>query len=70
MVTLSKDLFLTNMKGFPVLSKAHQRIVKKFMTYKVKVVLKGSLPHNNSIGKQETMTQCICKKDGRPWNIN
>ena len=47
MITISKNLFLTNKKGFPVLSKAHQRIVKKFMTYKVKIALRGSHPKDN-----------------------
>lgn len=37
MITVSKKLFITNKKGFPVLSRAHQRIVKKFITYHVKI---------------------------------
>lgn len=47
MVTVSKSLFLTNKKGFPVLSKAHQRVVKKFMTYRVKITLVGDHPKDN-----------------------
>lgn len=47
MITVRKSLFLTNKKGYPVLSKAHQRIVKKFMTYRIKITLKGDHPHDN-----------------------
>jgi len=47
MITISKNLFLSNKKNFPVLSKAHQRIIKKFMTYKVRISLKGSYPKEN-----------------------
>jgi type II protein arginine methyltransferase len=51
LVVIDKELFLTNKKGFPVLSKGHQRIIRKFMTYKIKIALKGNNYHNNELNK-------------------
>lgn len=39
---LPTTLFLTNKKGYPVLSKAHQAIVKKFATLEVQFILTGA----------------------------
>ena len=39
--------FITNKKGFPVLSKAHQALVKKFSMLEVQFVLTGANRHQN-----------------------
>lgn len=39
---LPTTIFLTNKKGYPVLSKAHQIIVKKFATLEVQFILTGA----------------------------
>ena len=43
-LSVSTDIFLTNKMGMPVLSRAHQAIVKRFMPYRVQLVLHGELP--------------------------
>ena len=43
-LSVSTDVFLTNKMGQPVLSKAHQRIVKRFMPYRPQIVIHGELP--------------------------
>jgi len=63
MVTICKSLFLINKKGVTVLSRAHQRIIRKFMTYKVKITLKGNQNYKNNINKSSEMAQCSCKRD-------
>lgn len=39
---LPTTLFLTNKKGYPVLSKAHQALVKKFAVLDVQFILTGA----------------------------
>jgi protein arginine N-methyltransferase 5 len=43
-LSVSTDVFLTNKMGQPVLSKAHQRIFKRFMPYRIQMVVHGELP--------------------------
>ncbi|XP_031846759.1 protein arginine N-methyltransferase 5 [Nomia melanderi] len=40
-------LFITNRKGYPVLSKAHQTLIKKFSMLEVQFVLTGANRHQN-----------------------
>lgn len=40
-------LFITNKKGYPVLSKAHQTLIKKFAVLEVQFVLTGANRHQN-----------------------
>uniref|UniRef100_A0A6B2L075 Protein arginine N-methyltransferase n=1 Tax=Arcella intermedia TaxID=1963864 RepID=A0A6B2L075_9EUKA len=42
---LPVEIFLTNKKGFPVLSKRHQAFVKKFFHYSVQVIIRGAIRH-------------------------
>ncbi len=42
---LSTSLFLTNKHGFPVLSKAHQRLVCKFFKLDVDIIIEGINRH-------------------------
>jgi len=42
---LSTSLFLTNKKGYPVLSKAHQSLIRQFMPLNVQIVISGVLRH-------------------------
>ncbi|XP_078041108.1 protein arginine N-methyltransferase 5 [Augochlora pura] len=39
------SLFITNRKGYPVLSKAHQTVIKKFIMLEVQFVLSGANRH-------------------------
>ena len=43
-IQLSTSTFISNQKGFPVLSKAHQSIVKQFMKIQAKFVLQPKHP--------------------------
>lgn len=45
---LPTTLFLTNKKGYPVLSKAHQALVKKFATLEVQFIVTGLTRYQNS----------------------
>lgn len=45
-VILKSKTFLTNPAGFPVLSKAHQKVVKDFLLRQVPFVITGSAPED------------------------
>jgi len=45
-VILPVDIFLTNKKGYPVLSKRHQELVKKLFKYNVQVIIRGVIRHS------------------------
>lgn len=40
-------LFQTNKKGFPVLSKAHQAVIGRFVCQKVQIMVTGALHHQH-----------------------
>ncbi len=40
-------LFMTNKKGFPVLSKAHQTVARQFFRQKTQIMITGALRHDN-----------------------
>ncbi|XP_046413047.1 protein arginine N-methyltransferase 5 isoform X1 [Neodiprion fabricii] len=44
---LPTTLFITNKKGYPVLSKAHQMLLKKFSPLRVQMILSGSNRHQD-----------------------
>lgn len=39
---LPTTIFMTNKKGYPVLSKAHQNLVKKFCSFEIQFILTGA----------------------------
>ena len=43
---LSTEAFLTNKRGFPVLSKRHQELVSCLLKHNVQIVLRGERRHN------------------------
>ncbi|KAF9984695.1 hypothetical protein BGZ75_003734 [Mortierella antarctica] len=44
-IVLHEDIFLTNNKGYPVLSKRHQQVVRRFMRHKPSfIIASGTLP--------------------------
>lgn len=40
-------LFMTNKKGFPVLSKPHQAVIRQFLRQKTQVLVTGALRHSS-----------------------
>lgn len=44
---LPTTLFITNKKGYPVLSKAHQTLIKKFAMLEVQFILTGANRYNS-----------------------
>ncbi len=46
-IVLPTSIFLTNKNGFPVLSKAHQKIVAKFSQLRVDFIIQGTNRHQN-----------------------
>lgn len=66
-LSVSTDVFLTNKMGQPVLSKAHQRIIKRFMPYRPQLVIHGELPTagsgevNRHLRYAHRSAQCIPK---------
>ncbi|KAF9179489.1 hypothetical protein BGZ50_006880 [Haplosporangium sp. Z 11] len=41
-IILSEDIFLTNNKGYPVLSKRHQHVIRKFLKHKPSFIIQSS----------------------------
>ena len=37
--------FLTNKKGYPVLSKRHQSVIKRFVKFNVQILVSGKVRH-------------------------
>lgn len=54
-LVVSTDLFIRNKKGYPVLSKPHQSIIKKFLTQKVQIMISGSMQHQEYRSYQQYM---------------
>ena len=46
-LVIPTHLFQTNKKGFPVLSKAHQSVINKFIRQKVQTMITGALHHQH-----------------------
>jgi len=46
-LVIPTHLFQTNKKGFPVLSKAHQSVINKFIHQKVQIMITGALHHQH-----------------------
>ena len=47
---LSTEAFLTNKRGFPVLSKRHQELVSCLLKHNVQIALRGERRHNPAAG--------------------
>ncbi|VDM17264.1 unnamed protein product [Hydatigera taeniaeformis] len=48
-LALSTQLFITNSKGFPILSRAHQHVLRKFLKINAQVLIKGSSQHERGL---------------------
>ncbi|XP_043285900.1 protein arginine N-methyltransferase 5 isoform X2 [Venturia canescens] len=46
-LVLPTTLFITNKKGYPVLSKAHQHLVRKFSAFEIQFILTGANRYKN-----------------------
>lgn len=44
-LVISTSIFITNKKGFPVLSRPHQVVLKAFAGINVQVIIRGTLRH-------------------------
>ncbi|KAL5699779.1 type II protein arginine methyltransferase [Ranunculus cassubicifolius] len=44
------DAFLTNARGYPCLSKRHQKLIDGFFNHSIQIVLSGKLVHSTSTG--------------------
>lgn len=62
-VIVPTSIWLTNPSGYPVLSKAHQALVKQFLRYNVQVIVRGSL--RNPKGPQ-ALTACASRDSPCP----
>ncbi|KAG9450145.1 hypothetical protein H6P81_010110 [Aristolochia fimbriata] len=49
---IQTDSFLTNAKGYPCLSKRHQKLITGFFNHSVQIVISGQLMHNVSLETQ------------------
>nr|CAG4651639.1 EOG090X028A [Triops cancriformis] len=49
------ELFMTNKKGFPVLSRSHQTVIKQFFRQKAQILIKGALKHQHVRHYQQYM---------------
>ncbi|XP_068642321.1 protein arginine N-methyltransferase 5-like [Aristolochia californica] len=48
------DSFLTNARGYPCLSKRHQKLMTGFFNHSVQIVISGKLVHKDSLGSTFT----------------
>jgi len=55
-ILLPTSLFLTNKKGYPVLSKAHQALVKRFIRLDLQIIIKGPTRHGDIAFYQQYLT--------------
>lgn len=55
-------LFMTNKKGYPVLSKPHQVTIREFMRQKAQILVTGALRHSNYKHYQQYMDHL--------WQVN
>lgn len=49
-VIVPTSIFLTNKKGFPVLSKAHQAVVRRILKFDPQFIIKGNVPRGRKVG--------------------
>ncbi|GMG99262.1 hypothetical protein Nepgr_001102 [Nepenthes gracilis] len=54
---INADSFLTNARGFPCLSKRHQKLVTAFFKHSVQIVISGRPTHELPIGSTESGNQ-------------
>ena len=46
-LVIPTHLFITNKKGFPVVSKAHQTVIRQFLRQKTRILITGAQDHPN-----------------------
>ncbi|PRP88838.1 hypothetical protein PROFUN_00306 [Planoprotostelium fungivorum] len=65
-VIIPTRIFTTNKSGFPVLSKAHQRVLQMFFKYKIQYILSGPARHKNSFVPYRQYVQFLYSKSPQP----
>ncbi|KAA3680625.1 type II protein arginine methyltransferase [Paragonimus westermani] len=63
---LRTDLFLTNSKGYPVLSKSHQAVIRRFFKLNVQVMITGSCRHDHGYVSYQQYLMWLWKTLGDP----
>ncbi|KAF5400271.1 Protein arginine N-methyltransferase [Paragonimus heterotremus] len=63
---LRTDLFLTNSKGYPVLSKSHQIVIRRFFKLNVQVMITGSCRHDHGYVSYQQYLMWLWKTLGDP----
>nr|CAG4646084.1 EOG090X028A [Macrothrix elegans] len=54
-LVIPTHLFMTNKKGFPVLSKPHQTVIRQFLRQKIQILISGALHHQHYRHYQQYM---------------
>ncbi|TGZ73190.1 hypothetical protein CRM22_001664 [Opisthorchis felineus] len=63
---LRTDLFLTNSKGFPVLPRSHQHLLKRFFKLNVQLLLVGACRHDQGFVCYQKYLMWLWKNQGEP----
>ncbi|KAF9616785.1 hypothetical protein IFM89_032338 [Coptis chinensis] len=58
------DAFLTNARGYPCLSKRHQKLIAGFFNHSIQIVVSGNLLHSTSMGTLESSNNSDNNSDG------
>ena len=58
-------LFMTNKKGYPVLSKAHRVTIQKFFRQKTHILITGAERHSHVERYQQLMGHYLCQVRGK-----
>ena len=46
-VIVSTNLYITNQKGFPILTKPHESLIKRLFKFKISITIRGTTPIDN-----------------------
>ncbi|KER23413.1 hypothetical protein T265_08688 [Opisthorchis viverrini] len=63
---LRTDLFLTNSKGFPVLPRSHQHLLRRFFKLNVQLLLVGACRHDQGFVCYQKYLMWLWKNQGEP----
>ncbi|TPP64856.1 Arginine N-methyltransferase [Fasciola gigantica] len=63
---LCTDVFLTNSKGFPVLPKSHQEVVRRFFKLNVQVLITGACRHDRGYVTYQQYVTWLWKNQSSP----
>uniref|UniRef100_A0A183AW90 PRMT5_TIM domain-containing protein n=1 Tax=Echinostoma caproni TaxID=27848 RepID=A0A183AW90_9TREM len=63
---LRTDVFLTNSKGFPVLSKSHQEVIRRFFKLNVQVLITGACRHDRGYVAYQQYVTWLWKNQSSP----